>query len=162
MTPAIELAKQRGLDYQLHEYTHDSNATSFGLEAAEKLGVDVAQVFKTLVVSTDAGVLAVAILPVDKTLNFKKMAKALSVSKLLSCKKVQMADPKQVERSTGYVLGGVSPLGQKKRLKTVIDRSAQTQSTIYVSGGRRGLEIELPPMQLAETLAAHFDTITDD
>lgn len=162
MTPAIELAKQRGLDYQLHEYTHDSNAPSFGLEAAEKLGVDVAQVFKTLVVSTDAGVLAVAILPVNKTLNFKKMAKALSASKLLSCKKVQMADPKQVERSTGYVLGGVSPLGQKKRLKTVIDRSAQTQSTIYVSGGRRGLEIELPPMQLAETLAAHFDTITDD
>ncbi|ERL55657.1 Cys-tRNA(Pro) deacylase [Psychrobacter aquaticus] len=162
MTPAIELAKQRGLDYQLHEYTHDSNAPSFGLEAAEKLGVDVAQVFKTLVVSTDAGVLAVAILPVDKTLNFKKMAKALSSSKLLSCKKVQMADPKQVERSTGYVLGGVSPLGQKKRLKTVIDRSAQTQSTIYVSGGRRGLEIELPPMQLVETLAAHFDTITDD
>ncbi|WP_201598400.1 Cys-tRNA(Pro) deacylase [Psychrobacter vallis] len=162
MTPAIELAKQRGLDYQLHEYTHDSNAPSFGLEAAEKLGGDVAQVFKTLVVSTDAGVLAVAILPVDKTLNFKKMAKALSASKLLSCKKVQMADPKQVERSTGYVLGGVSPLGQKKRLKTVIDRSAQTQSMIYVSGGRRGLEIELPPMQLAETLAAHFDTITDE
>lgn len=162
MTPAIDLAKQRSLDYQLHEYTHDSNATSFGLEAAEKLGVDVAQVFKTLVVLTDTGVLAVAILPVDKTLNFKKMAKALSSSKLLSCKKVQMADPKQVARSTGYVLGGVSPLGQKKRLKTVIDRSAQTQSTIYVSGGRRGLEIELPPMQLAETLAAHFDTITDD
>ena len=90
------------------------------------------------------------------------MAKALSASKLLPCKKVQMADPKQVERSSGYVLGGVSPLGQKKRLKTVIDCSAQTQPTIYVSGGRRGLEIELPPMQLAETLAAHFDTITDD
>ncbi len=162
MTPATVLAKQRGLDYQLHEYTHDSNATSFGLEAAEKLGVDMAQVFKTLVVATDTGSLAVAILPVDKTLNFKKMAKALSASKLLSCKKVQMADPKQVERSSGYVLGGVSPLGQKKCLKTVIDCSAQTQSTIYVSGGRRGLEIELPPMQLAETLAAHFDTITDD
>lgn len=162
MTPAIHLAKQRALDYQLHEYTHDSNAPSFGLEAAEKLGVDVAQVFKTLVVSTDTGALAVAILPVDKTLNFKKMAKALSASKLLSCKKVQMADPKQVERSSGYVLGGVSPLGQKKRLKTVIDCSAQMQSTIYVSGGRRGLEIELPPMQLAETLAVHFAAITDD
>ena len=162
MTPAIDLAKKQGLDYQLHEYTHDSQAASFGLEAAEKLGVDVAQVFKTLVVATDTGALAVAILPVDKTLNFKKMAKALSANKLLPCKKVQMADPKLVERSTGYVLGGVSPLGQKKRLTTIIDDSAQAQSTIYVSGGRRGLEIELPPAQLADTLAAHFSIISDD
>ncbi len=162
MTPAINLAKQRGLDYRLHEYAHDSNAASFGLEAAEKLGVDVTQVFKTLVVMTDADVLAVAILPVDKTLNFKKMAKVLSVNKMLVCKKVQMADPKQVERSTGYVLGGVSPLGQKKRLPTVIDESAQTHSTIYISGGRRGLEIELPPAQLATTLTARFASITDD
>lgn len=156
MTPAINLAKKHRLDYQLHEYTHDAQAASFGLEAAEKLGVDAAQVFKTLVVSSDAGALAVAILPVDKTLNFKKMAKALS------CKKVQMADSKLVERTTGYVLGGVSPLGQKKRLPTMIDCSAQTQSTVYVSGGRRGLEIELPPHQLATTLNAHFAAITDD
>ena len=162
MTPAINLAKQRGLDYRLHEYTHDSNAASFGLEAAEKLSVDVTQVFKTLVVLTDTDVLAVAILPVDKTLNFKKMAKALSVNKMLACKKVQMADPKQVERSTGYVLGGVSPLGQKKRLVTIIDDSAQTHSTIYVSGGRRGLEIELSPAQLMTTLTARFASITDD
>ena len=162
MTPAINLAKQRGLDYRLHEYTHDSSAASFGLEAAEKLGVNVAKVFKTLVVLTDTEALAVAILPVDKTLNFKKMAKALAANKMLACKKVQMADPKQVERSTGYVLGGVSPLGQKKRLPTVIDESAQIQSTIYVSGGRRGLEIELPPAQLATTLTARFASIVDD
>lgn len=162
MTPAIDLAKKRGLDYQIHEYTHDSQAASFGLEAAEKLGVAAVQVFKTLVVTADTGALAVAILPVDKTLNFKKMAKALSANKLLACKKVQMADPKQVERSTGYVLGGVSPLGQKKRLKTVIDSSAQDQTTVYVSGGRRGLEIELPPAQLAQTLDACFGAITDE
>lgn len=162
MTPAIKLAKQRNLDYKLHEYTHDSNAASFGLEAAEKLAIAAERVFKTLVVTTDTGVLAVAILPVDKTLNFKKMAKALSANKMLPCKKVQMADPKQVERTTGYVLGGVSPLGQKKRLPTVIDASAQEQSTIYVSGGRRGLEIELPPEQLATTLAARFSDIVDD
>ena len=162
MTPAIKLAKQRNLDYKLHEYTHDSNAASFGLEAAEKLAIAAERVFKTLVVTTDTGVLAVAILPVDKTLNFKKMAKALSANKMLACKKVQMADPKQVERTTGYVLGGVSPLGQKKRLSTVIDASAQEQSTIYVSGGRRGLEIELPPEQLANTLAARFADIADD
>ncbi|CAN6959407.1 Cys-tRNA(Pro) deacylase [Psychrobacter okhotskensis] len=162
MTPAIQLAKQRGLDYQLHEYTHDSSAASYGLEAAEKLGVEVKQVFKTLVVSTDHGSLAVAILPVDRTLNFKKMAKALSANKMLICKKVQMADPKQVERSTGYVLGGVSPLGQKKRLATIIDSSAEQQPTIYVSAGRRGLEIELSPIQLAATLDARFAAITDE
>ena len=162
MTPAIKLAKQRSLDYQLYEYTHDSNAASFGLEAAEKLGISPTQVFKTLVVSTDNGSLAVAILPVDKTLNFKKMAKALALNKLLPCKKVQMADPKQVERTTGYVLGGVSPLGQKKRLATIIDSSAEDQPTIYVSAGRRGLEIELSPMQLADTLEARFTAIIDE
>ena len=162
MTPAIKLAKQRNLDYKLHEYTHDSNAASFGLEAAEKLEIAAERVFKTLVVITDTGVLAVAILPVDKTLNFKKMAKALSANKMLPCKKVQMADPKQVERTTGYVLGGVSPLGQKKRLATLIHASAQEQISIYVSGGRRGLEIELPPEQLANTLAACFADIVDD
>lgn len=162
MTPAIKLAKQRNLDYQLHEYTHDSNAASFGLEASEKLGIAAERVFKTLVVSTDAGALAVAILPVDKTLNFKKMAKALSSNKMLACKKVQMADPKQVERTTGYVLGGVSPLGQKKRLPTLIHAAAQEQVSIYVSGGRRGLEIELPPEQLATTLTARFADIIDD
>ncbi|WP_440455038.1 Cys-tRNA(Pro) deacylase [Psychrobacter sp. ASPA161_9] len=161
MTPAIKIAKQRRLDYQLHEYTHDSSAASFGLEAAEKLGVKAEQVFKTLVVETDAGTLAVALVPVDNTLNFKKMVKALSVDKVLPCKKVQMADPKKVARSTGYVLGGVSPLGQKKRLITIIDISAKDQSTIYVSAGRRGLEIELPPSQLAETLTARFEDITD-
>lgn len=156
MTPAIKLAKQRGLDYQLHEYIHDSNAPSFGLEAVEKLGVAAAQVFKTLVVETDTGTLAVALVPVATTLNCKKMAKALG------CKKVQMADPKHVARSTGYVLGGVSPLGQKKRLATVIDISAQMQPSIYVSAGRRGLEIELPPAQLAKTLAARFANIAED
>jgi len=162
MTPAINLAKKHNLDYQVYEYTHDSNAASFGLEAAEKLGVDVEQVFKTLVVMTESGTLAVAILPVHKTLNFKKMAKALSANKVLPCKKVQMAEPKQVERSTGYVLGGVSPLGQKKRLATIIDSSAEAQEIIYVSAGRRGLEIALPPVQLASTLKAYFSSIIDD
>ena len=132
MTPAIKLAKQQSLDYKLHEYTHDSTAASFGLEAVEKLGITAERVFKTLVVTTDAGALAVAILPVDQTLNFKK------------------------------VLGGVSPLGQKKRLPTLIHAAAQQQATIYVSGGRRGLEIELPPEQLATTLNARFVDIIDD
>ncbi|WP_367109648.1 Cys-tRNA(Pro) deacylase [uncultured Psychrobacter sp.] len=156
MTPAIELAKALDLDYQVHEFTHDSSAQSFGLEAAKKLGLPAAQVFKTLIVETDTGALAMAILPVDTTLNLKKMAKALH------CKKTKMADPKQVQRSTGYVLGGVSPLGQKKRLTTVMDSGAQSQTTIYVSGGRRGLDLELPPMQLATTLDASFADIADN
>lgn len=155
MTPAIVLAKQQKLTYHIHEYTHDTNAPSYGLEAAEKLGVEAQQVFKTLVIETDSQSLAVAILPVNTTLNIKKMAKALGV------KKVHMADPKQVERVTGYVLGGVSPLGQKKRLPTVIDQSAEKQDSIYVSAGKRGLEIELSPNDLARTLKAKFADITD-
>lgn len=155
MTPAINLAKQRKLDYQLHEYSHDDNAPSYGREAAEKLAVDAARIFKTLVVEMESGALAVAIVPVTATLNFKKMAKAVS------CKKVKMAEPKQVERSTGYVLGGVSPLGQKKRLPTILDSAAAPQDTIYVSAGRRGLEIELPPKQLAAILNASFSDIAD-
>ncbi len=155
MTPAIDLAKKLKLSYQLHEYNHNTNATSYGLEAAEKLGVAVEQVFKTLVVQTETASLVVAIVPVATTLNFKKMATAIG------CKKVRMADPKQVERSTGYVLGGVSPLGQKKRLLTIIDHSAQQQPTIYVSAGRRGLEIELTAQQLAETLDTGFADIID-
>lgn len=155
MTPAINLAKQLKLDYQLHDYVHDSQAESYGLEAAEKLGIAAEQVFKTLVVQSETATLAVAIVPVNTTVNFKKMAKAIG------CKKVQMAEPKQVERSTGYVLGGVSPLGQKKRLLTIIDSSAQAQATIYVSAGRRGLEIELSAQQLADALNARFIDIAD-
>ena len=155
MTPAINLAKQLKLDYQLHDYVHDSQAESYGLEAAEKLGVAAEQVFKTLVVQSETATLAVAIVPVNTTVNFKKMAKAIG------CKKVQMAEPQHVKRSTGYVLGGVSPLGQKKRLATIIDISAQAQATIYVSAGRRGLEIELPPEQLATTLNARFEAVAE-
>lgn len=156
MTPAVNLAKKLNLDYHIHEFSHDPSAASYGLEAADKLGVSPEQVFKTLVVSDEAAKLAVAIVPVCRQLNLKKVAKALG------CKKVQMADPKAVERSTGYVLGGVSPLGQKKRLPTVIDASAQLPATIYISGGKRGLEIELPAEQLAKTLQAQFADIQED
>ncbi|PID62786.1 MAG: Cys-tRNA(Pro) deacylase [Gammaproteobacteria bacterium] len=153
MTPAVHLVKKRQIDFVLHEYHHDSGTLSYGLEAAEKLAVDPACVFKTLVVSDEKAKLAVAVLPVGNTLNLKKMAKALSV------KKVAMADPKVVERNTGYVLGGVSPLGQKRLLPTVIDASAQCQKTIYVSAGRRGLEIELSAKVLAQVLGATFADI---
>lgn len=155
MTPAINLADKLKLTYRIHEFDHDSNAASFGLEAAEKMNKDGAQIFKTLVVQTDSKALAVAIVPVTTTLNFKKMAKALG------SKKVQMAEPNLVLKSTGYVLGGVSPLGQKKRLPTVIDNSAVDFATIFVSAGRRGLEIELAPNDLATALTAKFADISE-
>jgi len=155
MTPAINLADKLKLTYHIHEFDHDSNAASFGLEAAEKMNVDGAQIFKTLVVQTDSKALAVAIVPVTTTLSFKKMAKALG------CKKVQMAEPNLVLKSTGYVLGGVSPLGQKKRLPTVIDTTANNFATIFVSAGRRGLEIELSPKDLATALTAKFADISE-
>ena len=143
MTPAVDMAKKQKIAHQVHEYKHDPSSIAYGLEAAEKLGIDQNRVFKTLVVSTDRGELAVAIIPVANTLSLKAMAKTLKA------KKAVMALPKDVERSTGYVLGGVSPLGQKKRLLTVIDNSAKDHKTIYVSAGKRGLEIELSTLDLA-------------
>jgi Cys-tRNA(Pro)/Cys-tRNA(Cys) deacylase len=150
MTPAIELVKKRAVSHQLHQYQHDAAAASYGLEAAEKLGVSPRQVFKTLVLSLDAKQLAVAVLPVDQLLSMKQVAKALGV------KKAEMATAADVMRSSGYVLGGVSPLGQKKLLPTLIDSSAQQFATIYVSAGRRGLEIELSAEDLRRLLNAQF------
>ena len=154
MTPAIKLAEKRKIAHTIHEYSHDSSSESYGLEAAEKLDVPTAKVFKTLVVMLNNGELAVGIIPVASKLSMKLIAKALGA------KKAEMASPAAVERSTGYILGGVSPLGQKKRLRTVIDVSAETQSTVYVSAGRRGLEIELSPKDLAQLLSGSFASIT--
>ena len=154
MTPAIDQLISLGVDHKLHQYTHDPQTASYGTEAAEKLAVTSQQVFKTLVVDTGHGVLAVALVPVDQQLNLKLLAKALSV------KKVAMADPLMVGRSTGYLLGGISPMGQKRALTTVIDTSAQGYASIYVSGGRRGLEIELKAGDLARVTHGWFALIT--
>ncbi len=143
MTPAIKLLSKASISFKVHQYLHDPDYASYGLEAAEKLDVCAERVFKTLVVSLDNDELAVAILPVTATLSMKLIAKAAGA------KKAAMAEPALVQRTTGYVLGGVSPLGQKKRLRTFIDSSAQNYATIYVSAGRRGLEIELSPDDLA-------------
>lgn len=153
MTPAINTAKKAKIAYSIHEYSHDPSSHSYGLEAAEKMGVEPDQVFKTLVVSLDDRSMAVGVVPVSRTLNLKAIAKALGA------KKAAMANATDVERSTGYVLGGVSPLGQKKRLKTVIDASAQEYETLFVSAGRRGLEIELAPADLASLTGAVFSEI---
>ena len=154
MTPAIDLAKKQGIPYQVHQYQHDASAASYGLEAAEKLGLSPQQVFKTLVVQLDNKQLAVAVLPVSQLLSMKHLAKALGA------KKAEMANAQDVMRSSGYVLGGVSPLGQKKCLPTVIDSSAQQFATIFISAGKRGLEIELAGEDLAALLKAEFVTIT--
>lgn len=153
MTPAINTAKKAKVAYSIHEYSHDPSNSSYGLEAAEKMGVEPDRVFKTLVVSLDDRSMAVGVVPVSCTLNLKAIAKALGA------KKAAMANAADVERSTGYVLGGVSPLGQKKRLKTVIDASAKVYETLFVSAGRRGLEIELAPADLASLTGAVFSDI---
>ncbi|AMK11069.1 Cys-tRNA(Pro) deacylase [Pseudodesulfovibrio indicus] len=149
MTPAINAAKKAKITFTVHEYEHDPAAPSFGIEAAEKLGVPPERVFKTLVVDA-GGTLAVAVVPVLLKLDLKAAAKALGA------KKAAMAEAKAVERTTGYVLGGVSPLGQKKRLPTILDESARHCPTVFVSGGRRGLDIELAPADLAALTRAGF------
>jgi Cys-tRNA(Pro)/Cys-tRNA(Cys) deacylase len=150
MTPAINLLKKLKVNHTVHEYQHDPGCESYGQEAADKLGVEEARVFKTLVIQQDNLQLAVAVLPVSARLSMKKIAKALGI------KKAVMAQTNEVLKSTGYVLGGVSPLGQKKRLATVIDDTATNYGTIYVSGGRRGLDIELSPDDLGKVLKAVF------
>lgn len=153
MTPAIENVKKANIRFNIHEYHHDPASNSYGEEAAVKLGVDSLSVFKTLVVALDDKSLAVAVLPVSTQLNLKRFAKAAGI------KKVTMADKKVVERTTGYLLGGVSPIGQKKKLKTIIDSSATDFETIYISAGRRGLELELSPNDLCLLTDGKFEDI---
>lgn len=153
MTPAINAVKKKKIPYTLHQYAHDPANNSYGKEAVEKLGLPEARVFKTLVVQLDNGKLVVAVIPVSSMLSMKELAKTAGT------KKAMMADKKAVEKATGYVLGGVSPLGQKKRLSTIIDCSAEEFPTIYVSAGRRGLDIELKPTDLADLTTATFAKI---
>ena len=156
MTPAIDLLNQHQVDFVIHEYEHDPDSESYGMEAAEKLGFDPLRVYKTLVVSDERKRLFVGLVPVAKQLNLKKLAAVLKV------KKLSMADKKLVERVSGYVVGGVSPLGQKKRLQTVIDQQALEFDTIYVSGGKRGLDIELASADLISLLDAGTAAIASD
>ena len=153
MTPALDLLKKVRAEHRVHSYEHDPKAASYGLEAAEKLGLEPARVFKTLLASTEKGELLVAVVPVVGTLDLKALAHAAGA------KKTEMADPAAAQRSTGYLLGGISPLGQKKRLRTFIDETATPFETILVSAGRRGLEVELSAQVLAAHTSATFAAI---
>lgn len=155
MTPAVVTAKKWKIAFNLLHFTHEPGTSSFAEEAAQKLGLDGERVFKTLIIVGASGELAVAIVPALQKLNMKKIAKELS------WKKASMADKHSVSRSSGYVIGGVSPLGQKKELLTVIDTSSKAFETILVSAGKRGLEIELSPQDLALVTRASFAEITD-
>jgi len=146
-TPATALVARQKVTHRVHEYAHDPRAESYGAEAAEALGIAAERVFKTLVADVD-GALTVAVVPVTGALDLKALAAAVGG------KKAAMADPALAEKTTGYVRGGISPLGQRKRLPTVVDESATGFDTVYFSAGRRGLELELAPADLVALAGA--------
>jgi len=136
-----------GVAFTVHEYAHDPRAESFGLEAATELGLDPDRVYKTLMASVE-GRLVVAVVPVSSKLDLKALARALGASRAV------MADVKEAERATGYVAGGISPFGQKRGHQTVVDETVELWDTVYVSGGRRGLDVEIAPRDLVEVTGA--------
>jgi Cys-tRNA(Pro)/Cys-tRNA(Cys) deacylase len=155
-TPATLAVVAAGVPHQLHEYSHDPSVASYGLEAADSLGIEAGRVHKTLVVTVEhhgRWELAVGVVPVDAQLDLKALAVALGA------KRADMAKAVDVERSTGYVLGGISPLGQRKALPTVLDEDAMLHGTIFVSAGRRGLEIELTADDLCVLTNAVYASI---
>lgn len=153
MTPAVDAAKAAGIEFEVVQYEHDPKAESYGLEASELLGAPPERVFKTLLAKMDGKTLVVGIVPVAARLDLKALASAAGG------RKAEMAGPAEAQRATGYVLGGISPLGQKRRLATVLDESANEHERIYVSGGRRGLEIVLAPADLARLTDARIASI---
>jgi Cys-tRNA(Pro)/Cys-tRNA(Cys) deacylase len=146
-TPATVALRAAGIPFTEHAYVHDAAKTNFGLEAASALGLDPDRVFKTLLADVD-GRLIVGIVPVTGKLDLKRLAAAVGG------KRAAMADPAVAERRTGYVVGGISPIGQKSAHPTVIDETAELWDTVYVSGGRRGLDLELTPADLVRATNA--------
>lgn len=153
MTPAIDLLKKNKCDFKVHKYDHDPECTNFGEEAALKLGLDENQVYKTLLVELTPKELVVCVLPVANQLSLKDVASAFEV------KKAVMANKDEAQKVTGYLLGGISPLGQKKLLRTLLDESVKKYKTIFLSGGKRGLDIEVKPNDLENLLKAKIHKI---
>jgi Cys-tRNA(Pro)/Cys-tRNA(Cys) deacylase len=151
-TPATAALTAAGIPFATHPYEHDPSAPSYGLEAAEALGVDPDRVFKTLLADTELG-LVVGVVPVTGMLDLKALASAVGA------KRATMADPAVAERRTGYVVGGISPIGQKTCHRTVVDETAQLFETVFVSGGKRGFDIELSPAALIEATSAEYAAI---
>jgi Cys-tRNA(Pro)/Cys-tRNA(Cys) deacylase len=154
-TPALVILQRSGVDFSVHTYAHDPAAESFGMEAAEALNLDPATVFKTLLAEVD-GTSTVAIVPVTGQLDLKGLAAARGG------KRARMMEVAAAERMTGYVAGGISPLGQRKALPTVIDASAEGLATVYVSGGQRGLDIGIAPANLLRLTGATYAPIAAD
>ena len=153
MTPAVSALEAADVAFTLHEFEHRPGARDYGREAADAIGVEHDQVFKTLVVVAD-GELAVAIVPVSCQLSLRAVAAALGA------KRAELCDPQRAERATGYVVGGISPFGQRKRLATVIDETCELYDTIFVSGGRRGLDLGIAPADLVAVTGAIVAAIT--
>ena len=151
-TPATVALTRAGISFTLHPYEHHEDATSFGDEAAAALGIESTRIFKTLVADV-GGELVVAVVPVAYRLDLKALAAAVGA------KKAAMADPAAAARSSGYVVGGISPIGQRTRLRTVVDASAEDFPTIHVSAGKRGLQVELAGADLAAVTSAIFARI---
>ena len=152
-TPATALLTREGIAFTLHPYEHDPRAQAYGDEAAAALGVDPEQIFKTLIASVDGAALACAVVPVASRLDLKAFAAALGG------KRAELADPAAAARATGYVVGGISPIGQKTRLATVVDETAQLFDTVYVSAGKRGLQVQLTPADLLRATGARYAAI---
>lgn len=151
-TPATTALSAAGVAFTVHDYAHDPRSESYGEEAAHGLGVDPGRVFKTLFADVD-GALVVGVVPVSGQLDLKALARAVDGRRAV------MADPKAAERATGYIVGGISPLGQRKAHPTVVDESAMSHPTVFVSAGKRGLEVELAPADLVRLTAARVAPI---
>ncbi len=154
MTPAVELLRSLGIEHRIVEYDHDPNHPSFGDEVVERLGVDAEQVFKTLMVTLDDGSHAIGVIPVNTRLDLKAIAAAAGL------KKATMTDPAEAERCSGYVVGGISPFGQKRVVPTFVDEWALAADEIYCSAGRRGVEIVIAPDVFGEALGAVYVAIS--
>ena len=149
MTPAILILKKNNIQFKIHEYDHDSNRTDYGIEAASKLYLDPARVIKSLIVELNPSGFIVAMVPISEQLSMKKLSRAAGA------KQATMAPSDKIQSLTGYLAGGISPLGQKRQLACFLDQAAASHSTIFISGGKRGIEIELSPPDLIDLTEAY-------